>query len=787
MYGIEISLWTTAPDTLNDNAYLNKEFVMKNHARIYLILLLGLLFCLSACEWLGLSNDEEKPTININSPTNYFSWVTTSATLDLAGTASDNEELKSVKVSVNGGAYVSATGKTSWSLQDLPLAEGENVIVCQAKDKKGNAASDTLWVTRNTDVEFTGVPSFGQTSFFAGQTGFTAVRQTIQASAKAITSVKLVRLTDSLTVAQEVGDLMDNGNLSNSDEISGDGIYSGNCGIYEQNTGSYLYRVVAYTGSKVANYSPLFRINVYEALSSTDIDVLTDTYDQIDDVLNASDATSLEEGKDALKDWFASQAGVASVAEVDGALEITYTSGITSGVIFSETDADGNIITKGGSTTAVRQPPTVPLHKQTRGVNPYAGMTPYVNWNLSKDVDPNAILDKDVLIWAPFESAFGIDMRPSLETIFGNSDLGLNVVSLANQQCTIASLANLAEYGTIIFDTHGKGGEYILTGELMTADNLIEHLLDIIDNKISYHENVTYNNEGEFVLKGTVYSVRSAYIASLAGTLPNSLVFNGSCESSKTLNLANAFLGKGAKAYFGFSKIVSTSFCKAKCDELFQKMAVELKNNGQAFTAGQSDPISHHATYTMNASTNELHYSYDLINGDFEMGNLTGWTRAGDGRVITLLGDYTPTQGSFMGIISTGLGYSTDSGSIAQSFKVPDAVSNLKIKWNFMSEEFMEWVGSQYQDYLTFALKDSAGVEHVLFHETIDSFVGYGLTDVSPPISFGQGDAYGTDWREFVADIVEYRGQIVRLIIRIGDVGDSAYDSACLLDEISIY
>ncbi len=761
---------------------------MKNVARTSLLLLLGLMFFLSACDWLMPSDDEEAPSLLINTPTSYFSWATTSATLDIAGTATDNEEIKSVKISVNGGSWVSAEGKAAWSLEDLSLQMGENTVVCEAKDKAGNAAKDTLWVTRNTDVEFTSAPTFAQSNFFAGQTGYTAVIQALQpAAGKAITSVKLARLNADLTVLQEVGDLYDDGNLGNNDEISGDGLYSGNIGIYEQDPGSFLYRVVAYTGSKVANYSPLFRVNVFEPMSTADIAVLTDTYDQIDDVLNASTATSLDQGVTVLKNWFEDQEGVASVEEVDGSLQITYTSGITSGVIFSETDADGYIITKGGSGTPERQKPSVPMHKQTRGVNPYAGMTPYVNWSLPKTVDPNAILDKDVLIWAPFEDAFGIDMRPSLETIFGNSDLDLNVVSLTNQACTIASLNNLAEYGTVIFDTHGSGGEHILTGELMTASNLIEHLLDIIGNKISYFENITYSNVGGFVKKGTVYSVRSAYIASLAGTMPNSLIFNGSCESSKTLNLSNAFLGKGAKAYFGFNKIVSTSFCKAKCDELFQKMAVELKNNGQAFTAGQSDPGSHHATYTMNASTNELHYSFDLINGDFELGNLTGWSREGDGRVITQLAGTAPTQGNFMGIISTGLGYTTSSGSIAQSFKVPDSVSNLKIKWNFMSEEFMEWVGSQYQDYLTFALRDSNGVEHELFHNTIDSFVGFGLIDVSPPVYFDHGDCYGTDWREFVADIVPYRGQVVRLIVRIGDVGDSAYDSACLLDEISIY
>lgn len=544
---------------------------------------------------------------------------------------------------------------------------------------------------------------------------------------------------------------------------------------------------MAYSDAKVANYSPLYMVSVHEEITETQMDQMVNNHEGIAAALNATDANTLEEGAQELKTWFEDQPGVTKAEMVDGYLEVTYDTGIKGGVIFSETDEDGFITTKGGSATPTRANANIPLRKQTRGQNTLEGAIANLNWNRAKELDPNAIQDKDVLIWAPFENAFGIDMRPSLETIFADSDLGLNVVSLTNQQCTIASLTNLAEFGTVIFDTHGSGGEHILTGELMTDDNIWDYILQILNDEIGYFQNVTYSNVGGFVQKGTVFSVRSAYIASLAGTMPNSLIFNGSCESSKTANLSTAFLGKGAKAYFGFSKIVSTSFCKAKTDEIFQKMAVDLKNNGQAFVAGQTDPGSHHATFTMNSTTNELHYSYDLINGDFEMGNLNGWFRDGDGRVITVLGDQAPPQGSYMGIISTGLGYTTSSGSISQPFKVPDSVTNLSIKWNYISEEFMEWVGSVYQDYLTFTLTDSLGVEHVLFYESTDSFVDYGLTSCTPPISFDQGGCYMTGWRTFLADISAYRGQVVRLRIAIGDVGDSIYDSAALLDEITIY
>lgn len=760
---------------------------MKNVTRLAPVLLIGMLLLLGACAWL-FPKDGDNPVIQISSPTNYFSYATTQETIDLAGTAFDNKEIKSVTVKVNAASPVSATGTTSWSLTDIALQMGENTIVCEAADKKGNKGSVTIYVMRNTDVEFSGHPYFSQSSFFAGQTSYTVARQAITPISGGISQAKVARLDSTFTIINEIGQIFDDGDLySHHDEIQGDGVYSGYPAINETIAGGYYYRIVAYSDAQVANYSPLYKITVHEEITQDQMDQMIDNHARISAALNATNATNLEQGAQELKIWFAAQPGVTKAELLDGYLEVTYSTGIKGGVIFSETDEDGFITTKGGSSTPERKRDRVPLRKQTRGLNSLAGITPNATWNMPKAEDANTILDKDVLIWAPFEADFPESMRPSLETIFGDSDLGLNLVSLANQQCTIASLANLAEYGTVIFDTHGIDGEHILTGELMTNDNILDYILQILNNEVGFFEDVTYSSAGGFAQMGTMYSVRSAYIASLAGTMPNSLVFNGSCESSKTPNLANAFLGKGAKAYFGFSKIVNTDFCKAKADEIFQKMAVDLKNNGQAFTAGQIDPFPEHATFTMNATTEELHYSFDLINGDFEFGNLNGWFRDGDGRVITRLGDQYPTQGNYMGIISTGLGYTLDSGSISQPFRVPDSVTNLSIKWNFISEEFMEWVGSQFQDYLTFAVVDSAGVTHTIFHETIDSFVGYGLVDCTPPISFDQGDCYMTGWRQFLTDISAYRGQVVRLKINCGDVGDSRYDSAVLLDEITIY
>jgi len=183
-----------------------------------------------------------------------------------------------------------------------------------------------------------------------------------------------------------------------------------------------------------------------------------------------------------------------------------------------------------------------------------------------------------------------------------------------------------------------------------------------------------------------------------------------------------------------------------------------------------------------------MKFHLGLINGDFEYGNLNGWTVSGDGRVITKLGPLTPTQGNYMGIISTGLGYTTDYGSIWQTFNVTNETT-LHFKWNFLSEEFMEYVGSQYQDY--FKVTIMCGDEsEVIFEKNVDIFAAnYPVSSnlVSPEIVFDKNGVYMTGWQTSTIDISKYQGKTITLLFESGDVGDSIYDSVTLLDEISVY
>jgi len=229
---------------------------------------------------------------------------------------------------------------------------------------------------------------------------------------------------------------------------------------------------------------------------------------------------------------------------------------------------------------------------------------------------------------------------------------------------------------------------------------------------------------------------------------------------------------------------VKASFDKWMANSLFKALIDEHKKTGEAFVPDQHDSLDPPAYFLMKGNE-KAYFAAGLINGDFEMGSLTAGTTSGDGRVIPQLGFITPAEQHFMGIISTGLGFTESSGSISQSFAVNKKETMLKLRWNFLSEEFMEWVGSLYQDYFTIRIIDDQGYSHVIFQRTIDDLAGgYSLDKVSPDIVFDKGDVYMTGWLSFQYALLPWAGTQVTLWLSCGDVGDSIYDTAVLLDNI---
>lgn len=207
------------------------------------------------------------------------------------------------------------------------------------------------------------------------------------------------------------------------------------------------------------------------------------------------------------------------------------------------------------------------------------------------------------------------------------------------------------------------------------------------------------------------------------------------------------------------------------------------------------DKMGPTATPYMYGNKDEKVYK-TLQNGDFEKnvwyGDVTpySWVSSGDVRLISKLGSIK-SYGSQMTMITTGVGAQsgtnlggTQGSSIKQKFTNFDT-TKLVFSYDFFSEEPMEYVGSSYDDKFIVRVRDSKGV--LIYSnefETVNKSNWYPIEG----IDFDGGDSttYHTLWKTGEIDISAYCNSLLEIEFIVCDVGDSAYDSAVLLDNIQL-
>ena len=128
--------------------------------------------------------------------------------------------------------------------------------------------------------------------------------------------------------------------------------------------------------------------------------------------------------------------------------------------------------------------------------------------------------------------------------------------------------------------------------------------------------------------------------------------------------------------------------------------------------------------------------------------------------------------------------------------------------WKFYSEEFLEWCGSAYMDRFTATLRGEVGGSQktlTMVDVWIDPLCPYDCGGKTPcqagspackcgqqwkglapaDVSFDQGGVYMTLWQTHCHDISAFSGKRVTLKFFTTDQGDSIYDSAILVDDVT--
>lgn len=747
---------------------------MKNKLFMPLIimLLIGVMFQFSCKK--DVEPDEEAPTLSILSPTSDYSYLSESSTITISGTASDNKEIANIKWKDSHGNSGTALGTTEWTIRDVSLQNGDNVFTITAYDEADNSTSAEIMITYNKYLTFIGTPFVTPNSVFVNVSTSVNLSVTILANSNLDdNSVSLIEVDKNGNEIGEICQLFDDGNLSHGDEIKGDGVFCNITSFYRETPGDFYLRVKANTMESegtVTAYSSICSFFVVDNINNETLQEIFNTQNAGDDKFRELSATlSKEEAISQTIEFLKTYSNVSSaVATASNDICITYSSGLKGMILTGGDNYKGGETSYGDRGNKSR----IPLAKQTRGT--------YDENRAVVLSDPNILLDRDVIIYAPcydqFVSWGAASEEVLYETLTESDCTQFQITYLKNGNADLDALKTLSNYGLIAIDTHGglddEENVIFLTGEEVSISN--PHLIDWFMNRI-------------YLVNKSQWAVKPSFISNYNHNLPNSIVYNGSCNSGHNATMANAFIGSGAQTYYGYSNSVKANFEFNTASQLFPRIITENRTTGDAFVANQHDNSNPPAYFVMFGNSN-LRYQFGFVNGGFEEGYLNGFLTVGDGRVITQLGYITPYTGNFMGIISTGLGFTLEQGSISQTFCLPDNSNlNLSFKWNFLSEEFLEYVGSQYQDYFKVIVIDQNGVQNTLFSKSIDQIhESYELTSVSPEIVFDQGGVYGTGWLDLSLDLSAFAGQHITLVFAASDIGDSIYDTAILLDDITI-
>ncbi len=154
------------------------------------------------------------------------------------------------------------------------------------------------------------------------------------------------------------------------------------------------------------------------------------------------------------------------------------------------------------------------------------------------------------------------------------------------------------------------------------------------------------------------------------------------------------------------------------------------------------------------------------------------YATSGNTAVVSSLGNIAPQQGAGMALMTTGTNAEDNkTSSLALTLNVPEGASSLRFSYRFLSNEYPDYVDSEYND--LFDVIAYMGQSSTLLIE--ERVADAEMTEV-------EGSTYGgaTSWKGVSVDVSDLAGSNTPLTLSfvVSDVGDTAVDTAALIDNL---
>ncbi|NOZ02962.1 MAG: hypothetical protein GXP54_13900 [Deltaproteobacteria bacterium] len=691
-----------------------------------------------------------------------------------------------------------------WLSEAIELEPGDNLITVTATGKDGETSTDSIMVVYMPGFAFSGKAEARPDVVFVGED--TDVVFTLRLGANTAISGADVTLHETLSdmsPGDAVATMKDDGKVSSSgDEIPNDGVFTAKSKISCKKDGSLFFRIGVPVQHGITNYtaySPPVEVECVSHLSASDcqsvLDVQTLARSVYDSNLSSGEAVARQAALDFLK-------GNAAVAEAgldqDGyGLWAYYKVGVLGAVSLAPLGLRGYGVDQIASKKSyVFSPYTNEFGQddETYALGQSLSLKPCPTYDLSgPHLGPQSTLQRwreamgaGILAAATHGETFFRGLSDGLKESFHWSHKGSQEVLFAGEPVACGSLLSAPKTCSGP-DTCPSGTECVITKAAGTS--LSGVCVDRTQADI---------RRGRVAIGPGVYAMLPSFFERYGRKrMPDSLVYLGACRSVRIGTLAAAFIGAGARTVIGFSDYVSSSFAGKTAGEFFNNLVNLEQNVGDAWPEDTQDPDNPGRMVRIGSSSLSVSES-NIVNQGFERGDLTGWVADGDGRVITKLGATGPVAGKFMGIISTGLGYTVQTGSIEQTFCIPAGTYGITFYWKFYSEEFHEWCGSQFQDTFTARVVNDLGQEMNMVDVSVDDLCDPGdcfsccsagkcVGLVPSDVQFDVGDTHVVPkWQRAKMDISQFAGEgPVTLSFFATDKGDSIYDTVILLDGLT--